>query len=177
MFGGFQKECWNDESFSSKFVFLCLQEISLTESPTLITLVDCTTATSAGGAADNTICIGYKHQFDLVSERTGEISKLFAVQDGIRAHLVASLDLYEDEEPELLLCYNSECCFRCSFISPTSRSFVFFCWFIMASCFLFTDTCHFQKISDSTSSNEFDFHWNSIPSDIGNFLFFICKRK
>ncbi|XP_073980334.1 GTPase-activating Rap/Ran-GAP domain-like protein 3 isoform X2 [Rhodnius prolixus] len=114
--------------------FQYLKEISLTESPTLITLVDCTTATSAGGAADNTICIGYKHQFDLVSERTGEISKLFAVQDGIRAHLVASLDLYEDEEPELLLCYNN--------------------------------TCHFQKISDSTSSNEFDFHWNSIPSDI-----------
>lgn len=32
-----------------------------------------------------------------------------------------------------------------------------------------TDTCHFQKIADeSTANTEFDFHWNSVPTDIGN---------
>lgn len=77
------------------------------EAPSLITLVDSTVAGSAGGVADNTICIGYRHQFDLVNERSGEVSKLFSVQEGSKAHLVAAVDLYEDEEPELLLCYNS----------------------------------------------------------------------
>jgi ferric iron reductase protein FhuF len=33
------------------------------------------------------------------------MSRLHAVE-GSRAHLVAAVDLYEDEEPELLLCYN-----------------------------------------------------------------------
>lgn len=76
----------------------------MAEPPTLITLVDSTLGGSAGGA-DNYICVGYRHQFDLVGERSGEVVKLHAVE-GSRAHLVAAVDLYEDEEPELLLCYN-----------------------------------------------------------------------
>lgn len=31
-----------------------------------------------------------------------------------------------------------------------------------------TDTCHFQKLSETNNTTEFDFHWNSIPKDIGN---------
>lgn len=74
----------------------------------MITLIDSSLAGSAGGSADNMVCVGYRHQFDLVNERTGEVSHLFSVQDGTKAHLVAAVDLYEDEEPELLLCYNSK---------------------------------------------------------------------
>lgn len=83
-----------------------LQEITVAEPPALITLVDSTLGGSAGGA-DNFICVGYRHQFDLVGERSGEVVKLHAVE-GSRSHLVAAVDLYEDEEPELLLCYNSK---------------------------------------------------------------------
>jgi hypothetical protein len=83
-----------------------LQEIQVAEAPQLITLVDSSlSGSSGGGVADNHICVGYRHQFDLVNERTGEVSRLHAVE-GSRAHLVAAVDLYEDEEPELLLCYN-----------------------------------------------------------------------
>lgn len=91
----------------------------MAESPTLITLVDSTLGGSAGGA-DNYICVGYRHQFDLVGERSGEVVKLHAVE-GSRSHLVAAVDLYEDEEPELLLCYNRtntkfDGCFVCAAI-------------------------------------------------------------
>jgi hypothetical protein len=83
-----------------------LQEIQLAEPPQLITLIDSSpSGSSGGGIADNHICVAYRHQFDLVNERTGEVSRLHAVE-GSRAHLVAAVDLYEDEEPELLLCYN-----------------------------------------------------------------------
>ena len=63
---------------------------------------------SGGGFPDNSICVGYRHQFDLINERNGETHKLYSVPDGCKAHLIAAMDLYEDEEPELLLCYNSE---------------------------------------------------------------------
>lgn len=65
---------------------------------------------SGGGFPDNSVCVGYRHQFDLINERNGETHKLYSVPDGCKAHLIAAMDLYEDEEPELLLCYNSECC-------------------------------------------------------------------
>lgn len=92
--------------------FLYLREITIPETPQIITLIDSSLAASAGGSADNHICIGYRHQFDLVNERTGEVKKLFAVQESTRSHLVAAVDLYEDEEPELLLCYNNTCHFQ-----------------------------------------------------------------
>lgn len=114
--------------------FQFLREIQVCEQPSLITLVDSSLAGSAGGSADNMVCVGYRHQFDLVNERSSEVSHLFSVQDGTKAHLVAAVDLYEDEEPELLLCYNN--------------------------------TCHFQKISETKPTTEFDFRWNSIPSSI-----------
>jgi hypothetical protein len=89
-----------------EFSIYVLQEIQVAEPPLLITLVDSSlSGSSGGGIADNHICVGYRHQFDLVNERTGEVSRLHAVE-GSRAHLVAAVDLYEDEEPELLLCYN-----------------------------------------------------------------------
>ncbi|KAF6203788.1 hypothetical protein GE061_002123 [Apolygus lucorum] len=90
--------------------FQCLREISVSETPTLMTLVDSSGAYSAGG--DNLICLGYGRQFDLASERSGEVNRLFHLSEGIKPHLVAALDLYEDEEPELLLCYNNTCHFQ-----------------------------------------------------------------
>ncbi|XP_054270708.1 GTPase-activating Rap/Ran-GAP domain-like protein 3 isoform X2 [Macrosteles quadrilineatus] len=117
--------------------FQYLKEFQVNDTPVLMTLVDASLggAGLTGATGDNVICVGYRSQFDIVNERTGEVSHLFSVQDSTRGHLVAAIDLYEDEEPELLLCYNN--------------------------------TCHFQKLSsNSPSSTEFDFHWNTIPSRI-----------
>ncbi|XP_063235173.1 GTPase-activating Rap/Ran-GAP domain-like protein 3 isoform X2 [Bacillus rossius redtenbacheri] len=90
--------------------FQYIREIQAGEAPMLVTLVDSTPG-AAGRAADNHICIGYRGQFDLVNERTGEVARLHCV-DGSRPHLVAALDLYEDDEAELLLCYNHTCHFQ-----------------------------------------------------------------
>ncbi|XP_015370838.1 PREDICTED: GTPase-activating Rap/Ran-GAP domain-like protein 3 [Diuraphis noxia] len=106
-------------------------EFQIAEQPSIITLIE-----SAVGANSDTcsICVGYKHQFDIITDGSGTARRLFAVQEGTKAHLVSATDLYEDEEPELLLCYNN--------------------------------TCHFQKLSETKNTTEFDFHWNSIPKDI-----------
>ena len=63
--------------------------------------------TGGGGSRDNNICVGYRHQFDLIDERLGEVEHLYSVE-GNKVNLVAAVDVYEDEEPELLLCYNRE---------------------------------------------------------------------
>lgn len=76
--------------------FQLVRELLVPEAPTLLTLVD---------SPDNHICVGYRHQFDLVSEKTGDATRLHSV-DAAKAHLVAALDIYEDDEAELLLCYN-----------------------------------------------------------------------
>ncbi|KAF2361378.1 Rap GTPase activating protein domain [Trinorchestia longiramus] len=91
--------------------FQYLREISVSDVPSLITLVDSSPAPSAGGVGDNHICVGYKHQWDLVSEKSGELTKLHHV-DANKVNLVAAIDIYEDDEAELLLCYNNTCHFQ-----------------------------------------------------------------
>ncbi|XP_068243929.1 GTPase-activating Rap/Ran-GAP domain-like protein 3 [Palaemon carinicauda] len=91
--------------------FQFIREISVSEAPVLITLVDSPIVSSAGGLSDNKICIGYKHQWDLVSERTGEVTRLHHIEAS-KVNLVAALDIYEDDEAELLLCYNNTCHFQ-----------------------------------------------------------------
>lgn len=78
------------------------QEFQIAEQPSIITLIE-----SAGNTDTYSICVGYKHQFDIINDGSGTAHRLFAVQEGTKAHLVSATDLYEDEEPELLLCYNS----------------------------------------------------------------------
>lgn len=134
----------------------------MNEQPSLITLVDSSVAGSGGGFPENAICVGYRHQFDLINERSGEAHKLFSVSDGCKAHLIAAMDLYEDEEPELLLCYNSEC-HRGKQEIPSIVNFIFIFTYLLCA-----DVCHFQKLSvDGKCSTEFDFYWNSIPAAIG----------
>lgn len=66
----------------------------------------CTLVDTPRPGADNQICVGYRHQFDLINEKTGEIVRLHNLDKVERLHLVAALDIYEDDEAELLLCYN-----------------------------------------------------------------------
>lgn len=51
------------------------QEICLSDSPAVMTLVDGPTEES-----DNLICVAYRHQFDVVNESTGEAFRLHHVE-------------------------------------------------------------------------------------------------
>lgn len=82
--------------------FQLVRELLVAEAPAVVTLVD-----SPSACGDNHICIGYRHQFDLLNEKTGDATRLHSV-DASKVHLVAAVDIYEDDEAELLLCYNRE---------------------------------------------------------------------
>jgi hypothetical protein len=94
--------------------FQVLREFHLNEAALIITLIDGNIVSPISALnstqetiTDNHICVGYKHQFDVVNERTGEIRTLHTI-DSSWVNLVSAIDVYEDDEPELLLCYNRE---------------------------------------------------------------------
>ncbi|XP_064649090.1 GTPase-activating Rap/Ran-GAP domain-like protein 3 isoform X4 [Lineus longissimus] len=78
--------------------FQFVRELGAFESPQLLTLID-------GSKGDNQICVGYKNQFDLINEKNGDTLQLYSV-GGNKVTLVSAIDIYEDDEAELLLCYN-----------------------------------------------------------------------
>ncbi|KAM6399832.1 GTPase-activating Rap/Ran-GAP domain-like protein 3 isoform 3-T3 [Rhynochetos jubatus] len=86
--------------------FQYIREICLSDPPVVMTLVDGPT-----GDSDNMICVAYRHQFDLVNESTGESCKLHHVEAN-KVNFVAAIDVYEDGEAGLLLCYNYVCQYR-----------------------------------------------------------------
>ncbi|NXD39549.1 GARL3 protein, partial [Copsychus sechellarum] len=86
--------------------FQYIREICLSDPPVVMTLVDGPT-----GDSDNMICVAYRHQFDLVNESTGESYRLHHVETN-RVNFVAAIDVYEDGEAGLLLCYNCICQYR-----------------------------------------------------------------
>lgn len=72
----------------------------MSDAPTVMTLVD-----GPSEESDNLICVAYRHQFDVVNESTGEAFRLHHVEAS-RVNFVAAIDVYEDGEAGLLLCYN-----------------------------------------------------------------------
>ncbi|XP_076347527.1 GTPase-activating Rap/Ran-GAP domain-like protein 3 [Tachypleus tridentatus] len=80
--------------------FQFIRELPVAEPPQLLTLVD-----SSVSGGENLICVGYRHQFDLINEKKGDSLHLHHVE-GSKVHLVTAIDIYEDDEAELLLCYN-----------------------------------------------------------------------
>uniref|UniRef100_A0A6J0UBP3 GTPase-activating Rap/Ran-GAP domain-like protein 3 isoform X1 n=1 Tax=Pogona vitticeps TaxID=103695 RepID=A0A6J0UBP3_9SAUR len=107
--------------------FQYIREICLSDPPVVMTLVDGPT-----GENDNLICVAYRHQFDLINESTGESYRLHNVESS-RVNFVAAIDVYEDGEAGLLLCYNYVCYYRkvCPFnggsflIQPSASDFHF----------------------------------------------------
>ncbi|XP_011703060.1 PREDICTED: GTPase-activating Rap/Ran-GAP domain-like protein 3 isoform X1 [Wasmannia auropunctata] len=85
--------------------FLLLKEFTASETPSLVTMIE-----SVDPANEWTLCCGARHHFELISA-TGS-SKIIHIEATPKSHLVAALDLREDEEPELLLCYNNTCHFQ-----------------------------------------------------------------
>uniref|UniRef100_A0A8C0FFV4 GTPase-activating Rap/Ran-GAP domain-like protein 3 n=1 Tax=Bubo bubo TaxID=30461 RepID=A0A8C0FFV4_BUBBB len=86
--------------------FQYIREICLSDPPVVMTLVDGPTEDS-----DNMICVAYRHQFDLINESTGEPYRLHHVETN-KVNFVAAIDVYEDGEAGLLLCYNYVCQYR-----------------------------------------------------------------
>lgn len=87
-------------------IFTNFQELNLNESPSLMTVLD-GRWTPNSPSHDILVCIGYKNHWDVVNGRTGYAQHLHTVE-GAKTRLVAALDLYEDQEVQLLLCYNRE---------------------------------------------------------------------
>ncbi|XP_024000957.2 GTPase-activating Rap/Ran-GAP domain-like protein 3 [Salvelinus sp. IW2-2015] len=93
------------------------------------------------GENDNMICVAYKHQFDLINESTGDAYRLHHV-DANRVNFVAAIDVYEDGEAGLLLCYNYICSYK--------------------------KVCPFNGSTPMIQSNASDLHfsWNQMPNAI-----------
>ncbi|XP_078497972.1 GTPase-activating Rap/Ran-GAP domain-like protein 3 [Lissotriton helveticus] len=116
--------------------FQYIREICLSDPPVVMSLVDGPT-----GDNDNMICVAYRHQFDLVNESTGESYRLHYV-DASRVNFVAAIDVYEDGEAGLLLCYNYLCHYK--------------------------KVCPFNGGSPlmQSSASDFQFSWNQVPNAV-----------
>ncbi|POI33810.1 hypothetical protein CIB84_002438 [Bambusicola thoracicus] len=95
--------------------FQYIREICLSDPPVVMTLVDGPT-----GDNDNMICVAYRHQFDLVNESTGESYRLHHIEAN-KVNFVAAIDVYEDGEAGLLLCYN------CKYLGKTENDRISIC--------------------------------------------------
>ncbi|KAG8235376.1 hypothetical protein J437_LFUL012587 [Ladona fulva] len=148
--------------------FQYLREIQVCEAPALVSLVDIPPSALGLSSGSGVACVvGYKHQFDLVCcAGTGaglgslggtgssggctpgaipsvygggsEATKktLYNIESSHKPHLLAAIELIGDH----------------------SQPEVLLCY---------NHTCHFQKLlDDGPPSTEFDFHWNSVPTDI-----------
>ncbi|KAG5862060.1 hypothetical protein JTB14_004202 [Gonioctena quinquepunctata] len=71
----------------------------------MVTILDSGWSPNSPTHGDTLVCVGYKNHWDIVNGRTGHAQHLHTVESN-KAHLVAALDLYEDQEIQLLLCYN-----------------------------------------------------------------------
>lgn len=70
-----------------------------------MTVLDGSVSPRSPSQGEVLVCVGYKNHWEIVNGRTGYAQNLHTVEGG-RVHLVTALDLYEDQEVELLLCYN-----------------------------------------------------------------------
>ncbi|XP_014295743.1 GTPase-activating Rap/Ran-GAP domain-like protein 3 isoform X3 [Microplitis demolitor] len=85
--------------------FRFIKEYNASEPPSVVTIIEST-------APDNEwlLCCGLRHHFELIS--VDGATKSLHMEASMKPHVVAALDLCEDEEPELLLCYNNTCHFQ-----------------------------------------------------------------
>ncbi|ERL87527.1 hypothetical protein D910_04918 [Dendroctonus ponderosae] len=130
-------------------------ELNLSEQPSILTILDNVWSPISPTHGDILVCVGYKNHWDVVNGRSGQAQHLYTVE-GTRTHLVAALDLYEDQEIQLMLCYNRN-------LIPRKKSGK------SLHCVVnLPDTCHFQKLNETINCEamNFDFHWNSAPTDI-----------
>lgn len=92
----------NDKNVADGFE--SIQEVAVAEAPSLMTLMYIDSNKSL-------VCVGYKHQFDLISEE-GEVSRIHTIDRQKKATLVSAVDVYEEEESELLISFNHQSIFK-----------------------------------------------------------------
>ncbi|XP_068729084.1 GTPase-activating Rap/Ran-GAP domain-like protein 3 [Montipora capricornis] len=92
----------NDKDVANGFE--AIQEVAIAEAPILMTLVNT-------NARKSLVCVGYKHQFDLIDE-DGEVSRIHTLDRQKKATLVSAVDVYEEEESELLISFNHQSIFK-----------------------------------------------------------------
>nr|CDS15576.1 GTPase activating Rap:RanGAP domain 3 [Echinococcus granulosus] len=92
---------WNQFTYSelsARFVFV--REIPTSEAVQVLSMLD----SNMGGR----ICAGYRNQFDLLDERTGETLHLYRTEN-VKNQAVAVVEIRSDDDLELLLCFNRNC--------------------------------------------------------------------
>ncbi|KAL5113075.1 GTPase-activating Rap/Ran-GAP domain-like protein 3 [Taenia crassiceps] len=92
---------WNQFTYSelsARFVFV--REVPTSEAVQVLSVLD----SNMGGR----ICAGYRNQFDLLDERTGETLHLYRTEN-IKSQAVAVVEMRSDDDLELLLCFNRNC--------------------------------------------------------------------
>ncbi|XP_034948149.1 GTPase-activating Rap/Ran-GAP domain-like protein 3 isoform X2 [Chelonus insularis] len=85
--------------------FRFIKEYNASEQPSIVTIIESTDSRN-----EWILCCGLKHHFELIS--VDGATKSLHMEATMKPHIVAALDLCEDEEPELLLCYNNTCHFQ-----------------------------------------------------------------
>ncbi|XP_078039328.1 GTPase-activating Rap/Ran-GAP domain-like protein 3 isoform X1 [Augochlora pura] len=101
--------------------FTVLKEFNASETPSLVTMIE-----GSDSANEWTLCCGVRHHFELISASGS--TRTVHMDGTSKPHLVAALDLCEDEEPELLLCYNNTCHFQKLLEENTAPSEFDFNW-------------------------------------------------
>ncbi|XP_059224080.1 GTPase-activating Rap/Ran-GAP domain-like protein 3 isoform X1 [Stomoxys calcitrans] len=98
----------NDTETAEGFIFQ--KEISLNDTPNIVTPLEGPTNTKTGGL----ICVGYKYHYEIVCDQSGVATRLHEVEPAKRSQtqLTAAIELCDGLETELLLCYNHTCHFQ-----------------------------------------------------------------
>ncbi|KAM7540608.1 hypothetical protein Aperf_G00000023525 [Anoplocephala perfoliata] len=92
---------WNQFTYSelsARFVYV--REVPTSEPVQILSILD----SNMGGR----ICAGYRNQFDLLDERTGETLHLYRTEN-VKSQAVAVVEIRSDDDLELLLCFNRNC--------------------------------------------------------------------
>nr|CDS32344.1 GTPase activating Rap:RanGAP domain 3 [Hymenolepis microstoma] len=92
---------WNQFMYSeltARFVYV--REVPTSEPVQVLSILD----SNMGGR----ICAGYRNQFDLLDERTGETLHLYRTEN-VKSQAVAVVEIRSDDDLELLLCFNRNC--------------------------------------------------------------------
>ncbi|CAH8512847.1 unnamed protein product [Schistosoma rodhaini] len=90
--------------------FQIIREVHMVDSIQTLSFVE--------GIPGGKLCVGYRNQFILLDERSKETTQLFRTE-GSRNQVVSALELWADDEHELLLCFTRTCHFqKLSLITP-----------------------------------------------------------
>ncbi|VDL90835.1 unnamed protein product [Schistocephalus solidus] len=125
------------------------------------------------------ICAGYRNQFDLLDERTGETLHLYRTEN-CKSQAVAVIEMRSDDNLELLLCFNRNCYLQRLTPQPDPLGTADFYNFPFPADELeqqYVDGCAVSSLkapsnriqhssSSTTSTTNFNLSWNFEPKNI-----------